>query len=239
MICFAHRGDSSNYPENTLLSFRKAIELEMDGIELDVHKTKDNQIVVIHDEDVQRTFLGKGFVKDFTLEELKALPCRKVLFRENIECKLPTLEEVLKLIGDKHIKLNIELKTDRIHYEGIEADVLRLVEMYDMKDRILLSSFNHKSIQIVRERDSQVRTGLLYHWPIDQVVKYAKDRGAWAIHPYLPLVDRALIEEAHSVGLKVNIYTVNMPEEMKVCLREQVDGIFSDYPGLYKEIMEN
>lgn len=239
MICFAHRGDSNNYPENTIMSFRKAIELEADGIELDVHKTKDNHIVVIHDEDIQRTFLGKGLIKDLTLQELKAFRCRKELFRSSEECKIPTLEEVLKLIGNKDIKLNIEIKTDRIHYEGIEKDVLRLIEAYGIKDRVILSSFNHESIRIVRSLDSTIKTGLLYHTPIEQVVKYAKDRGASAIHPYLPLVSKELIQEAHSEGLEVNIYTVNMPEEMKICLSEQVDGIFTDYPGLCKEILED
>lgn len=239
MIGFAHRGDSSNYPENTMLSFRKAVELEADGIELDVHKTKDNQLVVIHDEDVRRTFLGKGLVKDLTLGELKRLQCRKNLFRENIECKIPTLREVLELIKDRETKLNIELKTDRIHYQGIEKDVLGLIKEYGMEDRIILSSFNHKSIQMVKNLDSTIKVGLLYHTPIDQVVRYAKARGVEAIHPYLPLASRELIQEAHREGLEVNIYTVNMPGEMETCLKEGVDGIFTDYPALYKEIVEN
>ena len=99
MINFAHRGASSDYPENTLLAFEEGIKCGASGIELDVHKTKDNKIVVIHDEEVERTFKGKGLVKDFTLRELKELQTRRALFEGVQGTGIPTLEEVLNLIG--------------------------------------------------------------------------------------------------------------------------------------------
>lgn len=237
MIYFAHRGDSSNYPENTMLAFKKAIALEVKGIELDVHKSKDNKLVVIHDEDIQRTFLGKGLVKDYTLEELKQFPCRKEVFRDHPDCKIPTLEEVLRLIKPYELTLNIELKTDRIHYEGIEEDVLKMLEDYHLKSRVIISSFYHRSLAKVKTMDSNMRTGILFHHPIENVIDYAKDLGAWALHPYLPLVDEKFIVDAHDEGLKVNIYTVNHPDHIRKCALEKVDGIFTDYPGLCKEII--
>ena len=94
MINFAHRGASKYFPENTILAFKEAIKTGATGIELDVHKTKDNILVVIHDEDIQRTFKGKGLVKDMTLKELRSFKCRNINFEENLECRLPTLEDV-------------------------------------------------------------------------------------------------------------------------------------------------
>ena len=151
MINFAHRGASNYYPENTMVSLKEGIKTGANGLEIDVHKTKDNKLVVIHDEDIQRTFKGKGLVKDMTLEELRRFKCRNKNFENNIECRIPTLEEVLDLVKETNVILNIELKTDKIHYEGIERDVIELVNRHGLKKQIVLSSFNHESIRICRE----------------------------------------------------------------------------------------
>ena len=239
MINFAHRGASSDYPENTLLSFKEAIRLGANGIELDVHKTKDNKIVVIHDEDIERTLIGKGLVKDFTLNELKKFRCRKILFRNNDSCLIPTLEEVLQLFRDNNFFLNIELKTDIFEYEGIENDVIKLIYKHNMKDRVILSSFNHESIKISREIDSEFKTGLLYYKPIENVVEYAKSYGAYAIHPDIRLVSEELIKEAEENNIKVNVYTVNSPIHMRMLIKAGASGIFTDYPDLLKEIIDS
>ena len=159
MINFAHRGASSDYPENTILALKEGIKCGAKGLEIDVHKSKDNKLVVIHDEDIERTFLGKGLVKDFTLEELKSFKNRKKLFRDNDECHIPTLEEVLDLIKDIDILLNIELKTDVIYYSGIEEDVINLIKSYGIEDKIIISSFNHESIKKVKDISFDVSVG--------------------------------------------------------------------------------
>ncbi|MEG2290881.1 MAG: glycerophosphodiester phosphodiesterase [Clostridium sp.] len=237
MINFAHRGDSSNYPENTIIAFKNAINSGATGIELDVHKTKDNKIVVIHDEDIERTFKGKGLIKDLTLKELRLFKCRKVMFTEEKEALIPTLEEVLELIKLTDIVLNIEIKTDVIHYEGIEKDVIDLVNKYNLNNRIILSSFNHKSIKLCKEIDVSINTGMLYYEPIESAVEYAKSIGADAIHPNLTLVSKELIEEAHINNIKVNIYTVNDPVYMRKLIDLSADGLFTDDPSLLKEII--
>lgn len=237
MINFAHRGASGDYPENTMLAFKEAIKVGATGIELDVHKTKDGKLVVIHDEDIERTFKGRGLVKDFTLEELKIFNCRKALFSDHGECHVPTLEEVFKLVKKHPITLNIELKTDEIHYEGIESDVIELINNYQLKNQILISSFNPNSIKLCKEIDSQIKTGLLYYEPIDQVIEYAKSLKADAIHPDLRLVSEDLIKEAHVNGLEVNVYTVNSPIHMRKLISTKVDGIFTDHPALLNEII--
>ena len=208
MINFAHRGASKYFPENTILSLKEGIKSGANGLEIDVHKTKDNKLVVIHDEDIQRTFKGKGLVKDMTLEELRNFKCRNKNFEDNLECRILTLEEVLDLIRDINIVLNI-----------------------------ILSSFNHESIRICREIDSEIETGLLYYKEIENVVQYAKKFGANAIHPDLRLVSEELIKEANENNIKVNIYTVNSPIYMRKLIEAGVNGIFTDYPDLLNEII--
>ena len=238
MINFAHRGASKYYPENTILAIKEGIKTKAAGLEIDVHKSKDNKLVVIHDEDIERTFIGKGLVKDYTLQELKSFKCRNKNFEDNLECRIPTLEEVLELVKESNIILNIELKTDEIHYDGIERDVIDLVNKYNLKNRIILSSFNHESIRICREIDSKIKTGLLYSKPIEDVVNYAKSFGANAIHPDIRLVSEGLIREAKKNNIEVNIYTVNSPIYMRNLIEANVDGIFTDCFHLLKEILE-
>ncbi len=228
MIRFAHRGFSSKYPENTFLAFKEAIKLQCDGIELDVHKTKDGKLVVIHDEDIKRTFIGQGLVKDYTLEELKQFRCKKKGFEDNDECLIPTLEEVLTLFEGNNTFLNIELKTDVIHYEGIEKDTIDLVYKYNMEKKVLLSSFNHESIKIAKTIDSSLPTGALYNKRIKDVVNYAKTIRADAINPRFDLVSKKLVEEAHSKGIKVNVFTVNNGLMLSRMSDIGIDGVFSD-----------
>ena len=239
MVNFAHRGASKYYPENTILSIKEGIKTGATGLEIDVHKSKDNKLVVIHDEDIERTFIGKGLVKDYTLQELKAFKCRNKNFEDNLECRIPTLEEVLELVKDSNVILNIELKTDEIHYEGIEKDVIDLVNKYELKNRVILSSFNHESIKISRKIDSEFKTGLLYCQPIKDVVNYAKIFGANAIHPYIRLVSEELIKEAKENNIDINIYTVNSPSLMRKLISAGVSGVFTDYPDLLNEIINN
>lgn len=238
MINFAHRGASSLYPENTILAFKEAINLGCDGIELDVHKSKDNVLVVIHDEDIKRTHKGKGLVKDYTLEELIKFKCRKKEFEDSELCRIPTLEEVIQLIVDTNIVLNIELKTDVIHYDKIEEEVINLVKKYGLKNRVLISSFNHKSLEICKSIDSEIQVGVLYSKRIKNVVEYAKSLKVNAIHPKATLISKEIIDEAHNNGIKVNVYTVNKERLMKKLIDFKADGIFTDYTSILKSVKE-
>lgn len=238
MVNFAHRGDSINYPENTLLAFKEAIKAGAGGIELDVHKTKDNKLVVIHDEDIERTFLGRGLVKDFTLQELKTFKCRRILFKDNPECLIPSLEELLDMIKESNIIINIELKTDEIHYKDIEQDVIKLINKYNLKNKVLLSSFNFASIKLCKKIDSSIKTALLYYKPIENIIEVAKSLKVDAIHPYIEVVTEELIKEAHDNKLKVNIYTVNDPKIMRKFISVKADGLFTDDPALLEGIIK-
>ena len=241
MKVFAHRGASGDYPENTMLSFRKSLEIGVDGIELDVHKSKDGELVVIHDEDIQRTFKGKGLVKDYTLEELQQFTCRKFEFVNNDHCKIPTLRDVFELIKDEDITLNIEAKTDLIHYD-IEQDILNLIYEYKINNKILISSFNHDCINIFKNLDSNIHYGALYEYEKDyspecNVVDHAKKLNIYSINISQELVTKEVVDMAHENNLKVFVYTVNKPNSMRKMIELGVDGVFSDYPDLMNEIL--
>ncbi|HHD2751951.1 TPA: glycerophosphodiester phosphodiesterase [Clostridium perfringens] len=229
MKVFAHRGFSGKYPENTLLAFKEALNFDIYGIELDIHKSKDGKLVVIHDEDIKRTFNGKGEVKDYTFKELREFNCNKEGFKENEACKIPLLEEVFDLIKDKDIVLNIEIKNDIIDYENIEKEVLDLINKYDCFSKILISSFNHEALKKFKALKDDVRLGVLYEEEIANIIEYAKELGAYAIHPAKSLVTEELVKNAHEVGIKVNVYTVNEEADIEKLKNYGVDAIFTDY----------
>jgi len=228
MIYFAHRGASENYPENTLLSFDKAVMSGAKAVELDVHKTKDEKLVVIHDEDIKRTFQGKGLIKDFTLAELKSFKPKNLEFENSKLCKLPTLSEVLEILNHRNIFINIELKTDIIHYSTIEKDVINMVKKYDIVDNVLLSSFNHSSLEICKSIDNKIKLGVLFDNRMNNIIEYAKDLGAYSINPNVHLVNEDLISLAHESNLKVFTYTVNKASTVNTLDKIGCDGIFTD-----------
>lgn len=241
MKIFAHRGASGDYPENTMLAFKKALLIGVDGIELDVHKSKDGQLIVIHDEDAQRTYKGKGLIKDYTLEELKSLDCRKFEFRKNGECGICTLRDVIKLIQKEDIILNIETKTDEIHYD-LEEDVVNMINEYGVKDKILISSFYHETIKNLKKLDQNIKYGALYenksnYESHESIVQHAKDIGVYSINISVDLATKETVQMAHNNGIKVLVYTVNSPMVMRKMIDYNVDGVFTDFPELMKEVL--
>lgn len=225
----AHRGYSARYPENTMLAFEKASKY--DGIELDVHMSKDGHIIVIHDETVNRTTNGKGMVKDMTLTELKSLEI-------NMDQRIPTFDEYLCFWEKTSLLTNIELKNDIIPYEGMEERVIAAVRARGLEHRTILSSFNHLSIMKCKAIAPEIPCAFLtYAWLID-VGAYTKRHGIGFVHPlYTSLTDEA-IKEIHSNGIAINPYTVNDPKEMKRLISHKVSGIITDDPELLNNVIE-
>ncbi len=205
---FAHRGYSAKYPENSMLAFQKALEAGADGIEFDVHLSKDGELVIIHDETINRTTNNRGRVHDFTVAELKTMHRKRSPFQRNKE-PIPTLRELLDWHKGKDLLLNIELKTDQYWYSEIEEKVLTLIHQYRLIDRVIISSFNHDSIAKVYELDSDVEIAPLFNERLYEPWKYARLLGATGIHPRHNLVTSDLIESAQSDGIAVRPYTVN------------------------------
>lgn len=190
MKIWAHRGCSQMYPENTLLAFEKAVSIDgLCGIELDIQLTKDNEIVVIHDERVDRTTTCSGNVNTFTLKELKSLKIDAGNGR--YEC-IPTIDEVFDLLEDKlkcGFKLNIELKNSIIPYDGMERKIMELVHKRGVQDSVVYSSFSACSVRMIKDIDPDAHTGILGNLASNCFYMIKGGCGADAIHPYWRGID--------------------------------------------------
>lgn len=238
---FAHRGASSQFPENTMIAFKQALKDGADGIELDVQLTRDYVPVIIHDETVNRTTNGHGLVKDHTLRQLKLLNASKQQFiiNEHGPIQIPTLEEFLKWIEPTHLLLNIELKNNLIDYPNIEQMVIGLVHKYSMTNRTIYSSFNHNSLLRMKAIDRYSNTSILYKGRLMDAARYAKAHQANGVHPNYHVVSKQYIEYMHQNKLSVRAYTVNHPKAINHLLAWNIDGIFTDHPKLAVDIKKH
>lgn len=238
-LVWAHRGASGYLPENTISAFIKAVELGADGIELDIHKTKDGQLVVIHDEKIDRTSDGKGKVVDMTLEELR----RYNYNATHPECKyadIPTMREVFELIKPTDLLINIEIKNGVTFYEGIEEDILAMTKEFGMEDRVLYSSFNHYSIMKLKELDPSSRRAFLYMDGTLNMPEYGRDNAVEALHPALYNVQYPdFVQKTHEYGLKINAWTINSKQYIHMACEMGLDGIITNYPDTAIEIVNS
>lgn len=210
----AHRGASGYAPENTISAFKLAEKLKADGIELDVQLTKDGEMVVIHDEKINRTSDGSGFVKDYTLKELKKLNFNASFKNYKFE-EIPTLEEVFNLYKNNNMIINAELKTSLIQYPGIEEKILKLAQQAGMENRIIYSSFNHFSIKKIKELNSDAVTGMLFSDGIVNITDYASSLKVSYLHPATySLYYENFIENALAAGLKLNVWSYSAEDDI-------------------------
>ena len=234
-VIYAHRGASGYAPENTLPAFQLAIEQGADGIELDVHFTKDRQMVIIHDETIDRTSNGHGFVQDMTLEEL-----RQYNFNHGMEAfgkvTIPTLEEVFALIKPSPLDINIEIKNGILPYPGLEEAILALARSYDMVDRLLFSSFNHESIFRMKQLCPSRPAALLYGEVLFKPANYARSIGADGMHPCYLSTWPGQFEQIHNAGLFCNVWTVDDPDHIRQMVELGVDGIITDVPDVARRV---
>lgn len=237
---FAHRGARSVAPENTLPAFQKALEMGIDGIELDVQLSRDGHLVVIHDFTLERTTSGRGRVRDHTADELAQLEiadCRTIPKFEIRNPKwntgVPTLAQVFDLVGDR-CQINVEIKTSGAAGGRQESALLaRMIQRRDLHDQVIVSSFNPIALIWMRRSDPQIALGLLYaeDWPI-----YL--RRAWlrplvrpnALHPHHTLIDSSYMQWAGARGYAVNTWTVNEVEEARRQAGLGVSALISDAP---------
>lgn len=236
-LVWAHRGASGYAPENTLAAFQKAVDLGADGVELDIQLTKDDQIVVIHDEMIDRTSDGKGWVKDYTLEELRAFNYNRTK-PEYKHADIPTMREVFELLKPTGLFINIEIKTGVVFYEKIEEKILALTREMGMEDRVCYSSFNHYTVTRIHELKPDAEVGFLYaDGPID-MPSYGVKHGVNALHPALyNLQYDGFVKECKEKGLKLNVWTVNERPYMEMCCQYGVDAIITNYPDIAKEVV--
>ena len=225
MLIIGHRGASGTAPENTLTSFEKAIRLGVKMIELDVHRCATGELVVIHDEKINRTTSGKGFVADKTLAELKKVDVGRGE-------KIPTFREVLNLVN-RRVRINIELKG-----AGVAASTVALMSEYKESHGwktgdFCISSFDHQQLSQFRELDNATKIGILYEKYPDGFTELAKDLRAASVNISLHTVRQKVVDEIHADGLEVWVYTVNHRYDFERLKKLNVDAVFTNYPDKF------
>ncbi|RKQ33536.1 glycerophosphodiester phosphodiesterase [Oceanobacillus halophilus] len=233
---YGHRGCMGTYPENTLLGFEKAIEQGVDGIELDVQMTKDGEIVVIHDEMLDRTTDGTGYITDLTLEEVKRYSAgvnysNFQFYNEVVWAKetVPTLHEVLEFLTPYDVELNIELKTYLIEYEGIEEKVVSLVNQYGNNRKVIFSSFHLPSLLRIKRIDPTAKIAWLLHQIISQPHDYLETFTLDAIHLSKDIL-LSNVYQFKELSRNLRVWMVNDIDEIKQLIDLNVDSIITDFP---------
>ena len=237
---FAHRGASYEAPANTLAAFLLAVELGADGIELDVHLSKDGHVVVIHDFDVSATTDGQGLVCDKTLAELKELDAGSWFDPVFAGQRIPTLQEVIDAVG-RRLLLNIELKVRGWSDRGLTAEVVKIVQQNGLVDRVILSSFNPPVVWRAKRRNPKIATGLLYAQDKPLFLRKAWSRRLLrptALHPHYAMVDSHYVWWANKQGYRVNVWTADDPADMRRLMHAGVDIIITNHPDLLRGVVQ-
>lgn len=250
-IGFAHRGGSTLFPENTLQAFQGAIDLGCRYIETDVHLTRDGEIVVFHDDRLERTTNGSGFVRDHKLAELRKLDAGHRFTTDGKEfpyrdkgIQIPTFAEAITL--DPAVRFNVELKE---RGRGLPRAFWKLVEKHALYDRVLVAAFEHSLVREFRRRSggavatsaSQRETIAFWLAAKGRATRLLPIRyDALQVPPSrskLTIVDERFVQAAHARGLAVHVWTIDAPHEMKRLLGLGVDGIMSDRPDTLVETL--
>lgn len=221
MLKIAHRGAKGYEPENTLVAFTKALQMGADGIELDIQLSADNEIVVFHDETLDRMTNGKGLVKSFSLEELQT-------FRIANEYRIPTLKEVIELVNERCL-LNIEIKNS-----AASTLLIALLEDFVQNknwsyDSFLISSFDWNTLELIHNSNSAIALGILTETDLDLAIAFAKKVNAKAIHPHFTLLNEENTKKIQDNHLLVFPWTVNEQSDFDKLKKYNVNGIITDF----------
>lgn len=236
---FAHRGSKGTHPENTFLAFNEAVRVGADGIEFDVHLSSDGELVIIHDETLDRTTTLSGYVKDFSKEELKKADAGCPFSEEFRGEKIPFLGEIFEWAKTHTLTMNIELKTDKIAYEGIEEKVVDLIREHHMESRVILSSFNHQSIAKVKELAPELERALLFEGLPTNIEEILADRKEAGFHPDRKSLTEPIHASAKKLGYKVRPWVANNQEDIERLAEVGVDVIMTDFPERAILILKN
>ena len=232
---FAHRGASGHAPQNTLAAFLLAAEMGADGVELDVHLSRDGEAVIIHNATVDETTNGQGRVGAMTVAEVQALDAGGWFGDQFAGERIPTLQEVFAAIGHR-LLVNVEIKVELGHHPAaLEAEVVRLIEDMQMTERVIVSSFSPTSLRRVRRLNSSIALGFLYGKPEPAFLPLLL---RWlllpfdALHPHFGMVHAQYVDRARRWGKRVNVWTVNDADDMRRMRDLGVDAIITNYPDV-------
>ncbi|NLM14814.1 MAG: glycerophosphodiester phosphodiesterase [Clostridiaceae bacterium] len=232
-VCYAHRGFSAKYPENTMEAFREAVKAGAQGVELDVHLSQDGVPVILHDESLLRTAGIDRNIETVTTKELQ-----NICVGTHIDHTVPTLEEYLRFARTvPQFLTNIELKTSPNPYPGIEEKVLRLVSQYGLESRVLYSSFNHFTLRRIKKINADAKIGVLTYAWICCPKNYCLALQATAYHPHASFLQTSDGEKCaaclQKAGIDVNVWTVDDEKEMQACCAQGVTSIITNRPDVF------
>jgi glycerophosphoryl diester phosphodiesterase len=241
---WAHRGASGHAPENTLAAFELAAEMEADGVELDVHLSSDDHVVVIHNGSVDATTNGRGRVYDQSLEALQALDAGAWFSPRFNGQRIPTLDQVLAAVGSR-LLVNIEIKgeglrADRAAQGKLEQAVVRLIEGHDLVERVIVSSFYARSLRRVHQLNPAIRLGYLYAGRVHRWLPlwvYGLLTPHDALHPSYPLVGPRYVTRARRLGRPLNVWTVNETQDLRHVRDLGVAGIITNFPDRLARVL--
>lgn len=238
-IIIAHRGASGHAPENTLAAFQLAVQFNAHAIELDAKLSADGEVVVIHDQTVDRTTNGKGAVRALPLKTLRSLDAGAFFDPNYAGERIPTLSEVFESVGGK-ILINVELTNYLTPFDDLPIKVAELVKQHHLEGSVLFSSFSPRSLRRVHRIFPEIPCALLAISGFLGAI--ARSRTGMhpqyqALHPNAKDVNGHLIERFHSAGVRVHAYTVNDPLEMRRLYALDIDGIITDFPLLAQQIL--
>lgn len=231
MRVFAHRGLSGLYPENTMEAFSAAALASFDAIELDVQLTRDGQVVIIHDETVDRTTDGSGLVLNYSLKELQRLNAAKIRSDQVLHTRIPTFTEYCEWASSiEGLMTNVEIKSSVIFYPELEEKTFAIIERYHLENRIFFSSFNHMSLVLLQQIAPGIPLGALVE---EQGLMHAgffcKRFGFNYFHPGLPSVSAETVNECHKHHIPVHVWTVDEKKDWDRMKTYGVDAVFTNY----------
>lgn len=235
----AHRGYSRLYPENTMIAFEKAIDAGCNAIELDLQVSKDGELVIFHDDTLERTTTGKGLISDFTKKELMDLNAGKLFSASEKDHRIPSLEEYFHYIQDRNILSIIELKRSISPYGQMEKKVIEVIRSFGLGDKVIISSFNQESIQRAHILAPEIRTALITDYWLYRGGKTAKSLGATYIHPRHVFLLPFVLSEMKKEGMLVQPWTVDEEKRMRVLIRAGVSGIITNDPKRLHEVIQS
>jgi len=242
VILTGHRGAAGLAPENNISSIKKALELNVDRVEIDVQQTKDKVVISMHDKSIDRTTNGKGLVKDLTYNEILKYSAGIKFAKEFESDKVPTLNEVFETVNGNAV-LVIEIKDGNDYYKGIEQRVVDAINKYDAKKWTIIHSFNDKALKKVNKIDSTIILHKLFivdfpffpimydgHFQITNLEHYTY---CDEFSTFYPFTTKRLIDKVHSLGKKINVWTVNDSTKINKLINYGVDGIITNFPDYF------
>jgi len=221
-----------------MAAFRLALELKVDGIELDVHMSRDGSIVVIHDSTVDRTTNGKGRIGAMTLEELRSLDAGSWFNAEYAGERIPTLDEVMALVQGR-ARLFIEMKDPDLYPDSLESELLSLVRRHRMQDRVFFLSFNRQALKRMRDLDAEVPIALLISNLRRDPLKAARLLQASGLAVQHRRLTKALAQKALDSDLALIAWTVDDPKDMARVLKAGATAIITNYPDRFARSWES